>query len=363
MASPSLDVALRHRVHPGLTLDVRFDLGDECAVLFGASGAGKTTVLRLIAGLARPDEGTVRLGDDVLCDTARHVHRPIQRRRVGFIFQDDLLFPHMSVADNVRFGLAGWPRAEADRRLEEVSALCDVTDLLSRRPSSLSGGERQRVGLARALAPRPRLLLCDEPVSALDLSARDVLLERLASVRRVERVPMLFVTHAPAEAVTLGDRLMLLEGGRIVDQGPPLDVLARRGPRGGLSDLRNVHAAELVGHEAGSSRLRLPGGPDLIVPRCDRPVGARVVVTVRADDIILAGAGADTPGLSARNVVPGVVEGVVIHGEEAEVVVAAGATRWVVSIVSSALGFLSLRPGESCRMIFKARGCHLLTEP
>src|SRR4029077_20020033 len=133
------------------------------------SGAGKTTLLRLIAGLDAPDGGRIRLGDAVLFDSGAKINQRLRDRRVGMIFQDDLLFPHLSVAANIRFGLKEQPRAQAESRLAEVAALCGVAALLDRRPETLSGGERQRVGLARALAPRPRLLLCDEPVSALDL--------------------------------------------------------------------------------------------------------------------------------------------------------------------------------------------------
>ena len=223
-------------------LKLALRLGTECGVLFGASGAGKSTALRLIAGLERPTRGRVRLGSDVLFDSIRGIDRPLRNRRVGLIFQDDLLFPHLDVLGNVRFGLRGWDRTEADRRVEEVAALCGVGHLIGRNPTTLSGGERQRVGLARALAPRPRLLLCDEPISALDLSARDVLIDRLKAVQRAESIPVLYVTHSPAEAIALGSRLFLLAAGRLVDEGPPLDVLARsvgRGPaRGSRTDLR-----------------------------------------------------------------------------------------------------------------------------
>ncbi len=356
----ALQVQLRHQIRAGPRLDVTFRVDDECVVLFGASGAGKTTILRLIAGLVRPDEGLVCLSEKVLCETSKHFHETTRKRRIGFIYQDDLLFPHLDVAGNVRFGLACWGRTEAEHRLAETAALCHVDHLLSRSIEGLSGGERQRVGLARALAPRPRLLLCDEPVSALDVSGRDVLLQMLASVRKTERVPMIYVTHAPAEAVTVGDRLLLLDDGRIVEEGRPLDVLARIGPRGGLADLRNVHEAQVAAHEVGATRLQVPGGPELIVPRCGAAVGARVVVTIRADDVLLAKSGTAPLGLSARNVIPGVVERIVAHEEEAEVVVATGSVRWVVSVVSPALAALCLHPGSPCTMIFKARGCHLL---
>ncbi|MGE5756391.1 MAG: molybdenum ABC transporter ATP-binding protein, partial [Planctomycetaceae bacterium] len=319
-----LVVRLERRIHPGLTLDVALGLRRECGVVFGPSGSGKTSVLRLIAGLATPDRGFVALDGKVLFDAEAGVNRPLRSRRVGMIFQDDLLFPHLSVAGNIRFGLKGRPRAEAEARLAEVRALCGIEGLLDRRPATLSGGERQRVGLARALAPRPGLLLCDEPVSALDLEGRYALIERLRSVQRAEGLPVLYVTHSPAEAIALGDRLFLLSGGRIVDHGAPLDVLAapRPGPPARLTGLRNVFPARVEGHasDGGETRLRLRDGPMLIVPfQPDHPPGSDLVVAVRTDDVLLAWG--PIQGLSARNIIAGSVGRVIPHGAEAEVVV------------------------------------------
>ncbi len=263
-------------------LEVALRLGAEPGALFGASGAGKSTVLRLIAGLERPIRGRVRLGDDLLFDSAAGVDRPLRSRRVGLIFQDDLLFPHLDVLGNVRFGLKGWTRAEANRRVEEVAALCGVGHLMGRSPATLSGGERQRVGLARALAPRPRLLLCDEPVSALDLAARHVLIDRLKAVQRAEAIPLLYVTHSPPEAIALGSRLFLLASGRIVDEGPPLDVLARASGVA-LAGVENRFAATVERSVAmtrpANRSSDSTAGPLLIVPaRLDHPAGTPVVV-------------------------------------------------------------------------------------
>src|SRR5262249_4475971 len=157
----ALDVRVIRRVHSGLTVDVTLRLGREIGIVFGASGAGKTTLLRLISGLATPDSGHVRLGGAVLFDSATGINEPLRRRRVGMIFQEDCLFPHLDVDSNIRFGLHGWRNARAAERLDEVARLCGVEKLRNRSPATLSGGERQRVGLARALAPRPSLLLCD----------------------------------------------------------------------------------------------------------------------------------------------------------------------------------------------------------
>lgn len=361
-ADEDLEVRVTRRVHPRLELDVTLTLGRECGILFGPSGSGKTTTLRLIAGLETPDRGRVRLGDAVLFDDRARINRPLRDRRIGMIFQDDLLFPHLNVAGNIRFGLKGWPRPRAEARLAEVAALCEVGPLLDRRPEGLSGGERQRVGLARALAPRPRLLLCDEPVSALDLASRFALIERLRAVQRAEAIPLLYVTHAPAEAIALGSRLFLLAAGAIVAEGTPLDILAT--PRGGhatpLADVQNVFPAIVEGHadDGGETRLRLVDGPALIVPFNGRTSGSRLTVAVRADDVLLARG--LIAGLSARNVVAGQVARVVPHGGEAEVLVRTGDLTWIVSVVAPAVTALDLTPGTAVHMIIKARSCHVL---
>ena len=357
-----LHVRLSHRVHPGLAIEVEFRLGDECGVLFGPSGSGKSTILRLIAGLIRPRDGFVGLGGSVLSDAREKIHRPLRSRRIGLIFQDDLLFPHLDVSHNVRFGLVRWPDAEADARLAEVVDLCGIGHLLARSPSTLSGGERQRVGLARALAPRPRLLLCDEPVSALDLEARHALIDRIKRVQRLESIPVLYVTHSPEEAIALGSRLFLLEAGRIVAEGAPLDLLSTRGPRESFR-LRNVFRAKVEGHEPGrlSTVLRIVDGPLLVVPKLEDPPGTGLSVEVGADDIVIS---RGEPGVvSARNLIAGTVERVVPHGLEAEVLVGTGGVTWAVALISTAVAALGLIEGAEVRMIIKARSCRVLRDP
>jgi molybdate transport system ATP-binding protein len=352
------------KVHESLTLDVSLELGLEAGILLGPSGAGKTTLLRLISGLMQPDEGRVCLGGKVLFDSDRGVNEPLRNRRIGMIFQDDRLFPHLSVAANIGFGLKGYERGPARSRLAEVAVLCGVEKLLGRAPESLSGGERQRVGLARALAPRPRVLLCDEPVSALDLANRHVLLEHLRNVQKALAIPMLYVTHSPAEALALGSHLFLLEAGRIVSEGSPLDVLSRDGQLPVASNtwenIRNVFTARVAEHAIPSSgsTIALDGGPELVVPFLNLPRGTPVLVAVRADDIILSKG--PQSGLSARNQLPGAVDRIVHRGPEAEVIVKTGGISWIASVVDSALDQLGLSPGAPVHLIIKARSCQVL---
>ncbi|WP_165074116.1 molybdenum ABC transporter ATP-binding protein [Paludisphaera rhizosphaerae] len=356
-SSTFLDAHVTRRVHEGLTIDATVQLGDEIGVLFGTSGAGKSTLLRLLAGLSRPDSGRISLSGELLLDSARGLHVPLRRRRMGMIFQDDLLFPHLDVARNIGFGLRGASRSDCVRRTEEVAALCGVTGLLGRRVATLSGGERQRVGLARALAPRPRLLLCDEPVSALDLPGRHTLLDRFRSVQRAEGIPILYVTHSPAEAITLGTRLFLMENGRIVAEGPPAEVLSETSREAfrHLEGVRNAFAGAVAEQSQGGgwTRIDLDGGPSLIVPWTDLPIGASTTAEVDGDDVLLAVG--PVAGLSARNQVQGVVEAVAAHGREAEVVIRTGDLRWFVGVLASVAGELSLAPGRPVTMIIKAR--------
>jgi molybdate transport system ATP-binding protein len=363
--TPVLDLHLVRQVHDGLRLDVTMNLGAEIGVLFGPSGCGKTTLLKLITGIEAPDQGFVRLGGGVLFDRAMGVNRALRQRRIGLIFQDDLLFPHLGVAENIGFGLKGISRSASAQRLAEVAALCGVEHLLDRWPATLSGGERQRVGLARALAPRPSLLLCDEPVSALDLPGRHALIERLRAVQRAEGIPVLYVTHSPAEAIMLGSRLFLLEGGRIVAEGPPLDVLADVGRASlhHLEGIRNAFHSHVEGHKPGQgvTQLRLVGGPALNVPLLDQPPGTPLGVEVRGDDILLARGAIE--GLSAQNLIEGTVERVVAHGPEAEVLIRTGELTWISSVVAHAADRLALTSGTSVFMIIKARSCHVSMNP
>ena len=363
-APPALHVAIRRQVHPGLTIAVDLAVGPELGILFGRSGAGKTSILRLIAGLMDPDVGSIRVGNLVLFDHAKRINRRLRDRRVGYVFQHDVLFPHLDVERNVRYGLKEWPRAEASRRVNEVAELCGITHLLNRAITTLSGGERQRVGLARAIAPRPRVLLCDEPVSALDLDARYHLLARLRAVQRAEAIPILLVTHAVDEALTFGDQLWLLEAGRITAEGRPDAILADLAARRYLhaSRLQNVFGGVVASHDLASrsTTVRLTGGPDLVIAAVERPLGASVVVRIDSEEIVLA-LGEIGP-LSARNRIAGTIARVLTHETAAEVAVQVGDLTWMVGVIAATVRTLGLQPGDPVQLIIKARSCRTLLD-
>jgi molybdate transport system ATP-binding protein len=206
-------------------------------------------------------------------------------------------------------------------------------------------------------------LLCDEPVSALDLESRHALIERLRAVQRSEAIPVLYVTHSPAEAIALGTCLFLLAGGTIVDRGAPLDVLARPRPGGSgrLADVRNVFPARVEGHagDGEATVLRLEDGPTLVVPFHDAPPGTPLTVSVLAEEILLARG--PIAGLSARNLIAGTVERVVAIGPEAEVLVRTGGVLWIASVVAPAVSELGLAPDVTVHLVIKARSCHVRT--
>jgi molybdate transport system ATP-binding protein len=211
----SLHVAVTHHVGR-IVLDVAFDSGSGLTAIVGPSGAGKTTLLHIIAGLLRPDRGIVRLDNEPLVDTATRTWQPPHRRRIGYVTQEARLFPHLSVRQNVRYGY--WFLKPVDRRLgfDSVVELLDLEPLLPRRPSRLSGGEQQRVALARALLTSPRLLLLDEPLSAVDVERRKEILPYLDRVRTELKIPMIYVTHAIAEVTDRAERIVAMNEGTLL---------------------------------------------------------------------------------------------------------------------------------------------------
>lgn len=196
-------------------------------VLLGSSGCGKTSVLRCLAGLERPQQGRITFGAEVWFDAERGIHLPPQQRRIGFVFQDYALFTHLSVADNIAHGLHALPTQERSARVEEMLQRFDLSAERDRRPREISGGQQQRVALARALVIQPRLLLLDEPLSALDTDLRESLREELRQHLRALNIPVLMVTHDRAEARLLGDQLIIMHHGQVLQSGTVAEVSQR----------------------------------------------------------------------------------------------------------------------------------------
>lgn len=265
--------------------------GHGITALFGRSGAGKTTIINVIAGILSPDSGRIALDADVFYDGATRVALPPERRRVGFVFQDARLFPHLSVEGNLRYGLRRARAAGSPIAFETVVDVLGISPLLPRRPQTLSGGERQRVALGRALLAQPRLLLLDEPLASLDAARKAEVLPYIERLRDEFHLPMLYVSHALDEVIRLADHLLVVSDGRIAASGPIVDVLSRLDlqPLLGRFEAGAVLDCTVAVHDRHYrlTTLQFDGGT-LRVPLVDRPAGARVRIRLRARDISIA---------------------------------------------------------------------------
>ncbi len=342
-------------------LDASFVVRQGITVLFGPSGSGKTTILRSIAGIVAPDEGRIELGERVYFDSETGTNIPIQRRRIGFVFQDYLLFPHLTAMQNVAYAIrSATPKGRRDRAIKLLDLL-GIAHASDRRPHQLSGGEQQRIALARALGSDPAILLLDEPLSALDAATRLRLLGEMVDLQRKSRIPFLYVTHSPADAVRVGDSALILTAGRIVQEGKPADVF--NAPRDSVVSRavgrENILAGRVQDHDEreGISKIDL-GECQLVISYIALPKDAPVTIGIRSDDIIVS---RERIGqTSARNLLEGTIKHVVQDGPEADIVTACG-VYLKVRVTILALEALDLKPGVKVYLLIKASSCHLLS--
>ncbi|MDX2485022.1 MAG: molybdenum ABC transporter ATP-binding protein [Pseudodonghicola sp.] len=291
----------------GFDLRVAFEAPGGVTALFGRSGAGKTTVINAIAGLERPATGRITLSGQTLFDAQARVNLPVHRRRLGYVFQDGRLFPHLSVRQNLTYGQGFAPRGAIGPRLDEVADLLGLAALLDRRPGALSGGEKQRVAFGRALLARPRMLLMDEPLAALDAARKEEILPYLERLRDQIGLPILYVSHSVAEVARLATSVVVLDAGRVVRSGPAEQVLSDPAMvrQFGLREAGAVLPAQIIRHHGdGLTELAVSGGR-LFLPEMDQPPGTPTRVRILAHDVIVAD---HAPvGLSALNLLPGTV--------------------------------------------------------
>jgi molybdate transport system ATP-binding protein len=324
--------------------------------LFGRSGSGKTTLVNIIAGLLEPDVGEVRLGDTVLTDTGSQRAVPAEERGIGYVFQDPRLFPHLTVAGNLRYGQKRAARRPQLIGFEEVVTLLGLGALLARRPHRLSGGERQRVALGRALLSQPRLLLLDEPLASLDAARREEVLPYLVALRDRLSVPMVYVSHQFEEVLRLATWMVLLESGKVLAEGPVDEISLR-------PELRRIVGPELVGSvleglvtrvDAGGGTVDLAiGTGTLKVSLGDVPPGTRVRLQLLARDIILATQ--PVQGLSVRNALAGTVREICSDDQQGVLVrVDVGGAIVLARITESARQALALQPGDAVWALVKA---------
>lgn len=348
----TLTVTLQHDF-PDFRLDVDFQVPAGLTVLFGPSGSGKTTIINALAGLLRPTQGRIVLDDRVLLDTARNTCLPAHQRGLGYVFQEGRLFPHMSVRQNLLYGQRSRPRSGDQHELEAVVAMLGIGDLLKRRPGALSGGEKQRVAIGRALLSRPRLILADEPLAALDQARKDEIMPYFERLRDEARVPILYVSHSLNEVARLATSIICLEGGRISHAGPAAQVLAD--PRAALSlpgAGALLQARVSAHHEDGLSELDTGAGA-LFLPRINLPVGRQVRVRIQAQDVMLS---CERPqGLSAINLLRGQVREVTLDdGPHAMLSIQVGEQILLARITRRSLLALGLEQGSGCYAIMKS---------
>lgn len=355
-----LNVDFEKRYAGGRGVVARFDtpLSDAAiTVLFGASGSGKTTILRCLAGLESPERGSIRCGGKVWFDASRRIDVRPQERSIGYLFQEYALFPHLTVRQNVLFGSRTLDRADRDQRFDRLIALVGLEGFEHRYPARLSGGEKQRVALARALVRRPRLLLLDEPLSALDAPTREQLRRRLRALVKQVDVPALVVTHDRTEALALGDRMVVVDDGGVRQSGPILDVFAKPA---------DLAVARVVGVETvapGRVTGLVDGIATVDVDRTtltalvDAPVGRDVYVCIRAEDVTLERG--EAPKSSARNRLDGRVVAVERDGAMVRVTLDCG-FHLMALVTPHSRDALDLHPGADITAVVKAPAIHLV---
>jgi len=353
-----LEVRLAHRFGAqGFDLDIGFTAPDSgVTALFGPSGCGKSTILAAIAGLLRPRSGRVTLDGQPLLDTQAQVFLAPEKRRCAVVFQEARLFPHLSVETNLRYGLRRAPQGAEGPGFDEVVALLGLAHVLARRPGRLSGGERQRVALGRALLARPRLLLMDEPLAALDAPRRAEVLPFLARLRDAARIPILYVTHALGEVDALADRLVLLQAGRVLAEGPVEALAARTDlPLAARRDAGSLIACVIEGHDParGITRISFPGGTFLVPLREEAP-GSRARIRLRARDVAVA---TEPPrGLSTQNILAATLLaiGPTNSPQEAFLQLRIGPTTILARVTCDSVERLQLLPGMALWAVVKA---------
>ena len=351
----SLIVDVRHR-QGAFTLDAAFESSGRITAIFGASGSGKTSLVNIIAGLVRPGHGKVVIDGTTLTDTERNIALPPHRRRVGYVFQDARLFPHLTVAGNLNYGAWFTPRSERYAAREQILDLLGIGHLLSRRPRDLSGGEKQRVAIGRALLASPRLLLMDEPLASLDPRRKDEIMPYLERLRDETKIPIVYVSHSVAEVMRLASDIAVLSEGRLIAFGPATEIAQRpdlipaeeRDEGGAIIDMQVAAHDE----DFGMTRLTSPAG-DVHVPGFIGPPGTPARVRIRARDVMLA---TEEPrNISALNILRGTVSAVGEAGPSSvNVTLDCSGSPILSRITRQSAVALDLKPGRKAYAVVKA---------
>jgi molybdate transport system ATP-binding protein len=342
-------------------LDAKFAVPAGVTMLFGASGSGKTSVLNAVGGLLKPERGNIRIAERVLFDSVAAIDLPSEQREVGYVFQQLALFPHLSVADNIAFGLFRSNGAERSRKIGSALEAFRIAPLRDKRPREISGGEQQRVALARALVTEPRVLLLDEPLSALDPATKAHIMDDLRQWIAKKEIPVLYVTHSREEVFALGERVVALEKGRVVGEGTPSEVLRAHQHEAvaSWSGLQNVFEGLVSArHEAQGTMTVSTGAIELEVPLGRSNLGEHVRVGISANDVLLA---TEQPrGLSARNVIAGKLKLLDRHDAMVIAMVECGGLLFQVHVTPGAVDSLNMEERMPVWVVVKTHSCYLI---
>lgn len=349
-----IDVAIEKKLG-GFSLNVAFKAGDGVTALFGRSGAGKSTVVKAVAGLMRPDRGRIQVGDQVLFDSAKRINVPAERRRAGVVFQDGRLFPHMTVEQNLLYGFA---RAKGERAIStsDVVRILGIEALLARRPATLSGGERQRVAVGRALLRQPAVLLMDEPLASLDDARKAEVLPYLEELNARFSIPIIYVTHDVDEVLRLASDVVLLANGTAAASGALAAVTSRLDlpPEAEALGLGAILDGRVQGHDEarGLTTIETEAGA-FKLPLLARAVGTRVAIRVAARDVAIA---LERPNaISMQNIFDAVIEDVrPVAAHVVRLALSAGTGRLVAEVTQDAVQRLGLTRGSKVVALVKS---------
>lgn len=345
-----------HHTLGNFSLNATFESRGGLTAIFGASGSGKSSLVNVIAGLIKPDQGLLTIDGTVIVDTNQHVFLPVHRRRIGYVFQDARLFPHLSVEQNLAYGEWFTPRAQRYADRSQILGLLGLRHLLARKPAQLSGGEKQRVAIGRALLASPRLLLMDEPLASLDQMRKDEIMPYLERLRDEVRIPIIYVSHSVAEVTRLASDIVVLSDGKVIANGTAGEIAQRlelvppeeRGEGGVILDM-SVSSYDtkfdmtLLGSPSGEvrvpGRIGLPGTPSR--------------VRIRARDVMLATS--EPHNISALNILRGRVKSVAPAGASAvNVALDCNGAVIMARITRQSAAMLDIAPGHIAYAIVKA---------
>lgn len=353
-------------------MEVDFGVPAGFTILFGPSGAGKTTVLNCLAGITEPDSGRIVIGERILFDSSQRMNVSTSKRGVGYVFQSLALFPHMTVEENVQYGLSHLPLDQRQARAQKILNAFHIGHLSHQSARQISGGEAQRAALARTLVTDPALLLLDEPLAALDAPTKSRIIADLRAWNRTHRIPVLYVTHSREEVFGLGERAIVLDQGRILAEGTPHEVMSapQQETVAQLAGFENIFDAtvEEVHPERGTMVCKLitdqmatadssASSVPLETPLVRANVGTRLRVGIRAGDILVATA--RPVGLSARNLIPGRVHSF----EQRDVIVSVKVLCGVeieAHLTLAACDSLQIAIGQAVWLVIKTHSCHLM---